>query len=133
MLLGPCFGRVSSTTAEHELKHRCLWATRFTSQRPPQLVSCSRNSRGTPLGDPLKPLALIDRSPRSKERESKSSVRFTLPELRSVWIWRNGQSSQDLVSHATVRIRADMLFGIKVIGKSGIDLARLVECFYLFR
>jgi radical SAM superfamily enzyme YgiQ (UPF0313 family) len=29
-------------------------------------------------------------------------------------------------------IRADMLFGIKVIGESGIDLARLVECFYLF-
>ena len=44
-----------------------------------------------------------------------------------------GQSNQDLVSHAAVRIRADMLFGIKVIGESGIDLARLVQCFYLFR
>src|ERR1700674_3001355 len=41
--------------------------------------------------------------------------------------------SQDLVSHAAVRNRADMLFGIKVIWESGIDLARLVECFYLLR
>jgi len=44
-----------------------------------------------------------------------------------------GRSNQYLVSHAAVRTRADVLFGIKVIGESGIDLARLVECFYLFR
>ena len=44
-----------------------------------------------------------------------------------------GRSSHDPVSHATVRIRTDMLFGVKAIGKSGIDLARLVECLYLFR
>jgi hypothetical protein len=42
-------------------------------------------------------------------------------------------SSHDLVSHATVRIRADVLFGVKAIWESGIDLARLVECLYLFR
>src|ERR1700686_2682484 len=45
----------------------------------------------------------------------------------------HGQSSQDLVSHAAVHNRPDLLFGIKVIWESGIDLARLVERFYLFR
>jgi hypothetical protein len=44
-----------------------------------------------------------------------------------------GQSSQDLISHATERYRADGLFGVKAIGESGVDLARLVECLYLFR
>jgi hypothetical protein len=44
-----------------------------------------------------------------------------------------GRSSQDLVSHAAVCNRADKLFGINVIWESEIDLARLVECFYLFR
>jgi hypothetical protein len=43
-----------------------------------------------------------------------------------------GRSNQYLVSHAAVRIHADMRFGIKVIGESGLDLARLVEFFYLF-
>ena len=38
-------------------------------------------------------------------------------------------SSHDLVSHATVRIRADVLFGVKAIWESGIDLARLVSAF----
>src|SRR5260370_3598703 len=41
--------------------------------------------------------------------------------------------SQDLLSHATVRNRTDGLFFVKVIWESGIDLARLVECLYLFR
>src|SRR3984893_17654031 len=40
---------------------------------------------------------------------------------------------QDLVSHATERNRADGFFSVKVIWESGIDLARLVECLYLFR
>ena len=43
------------------------------------------------------------------------------------------RSSHNLVSHATVSSRADVLFGVKVIWESGIDLARLVECLYLFR
>ena len=46
---------------------------------------------------------------------------------------QHGPSSHDLVSHATVGYRADLLFGVKVIRESGIDLARLVECLYLFR
>ena len=32
-----------------------------------------------------------------------------------------------------LRGRTDVLFGVKVIWESGIDLARLVECLYLFR
>jgi hypothetical protein len=39
---------------------------------------------------------------------------------------------QDFVSRATVRNRADGLFGVKVIWESEIDLARLVECLHLF-
>ena len=40
---------------------------------------------------------------------------------------------QDLLAHTTVRNRADILFGVKVIWESEIDLAGLVECLYLFR
>jgi hypothetical protein len=46
---------------------------------------------------------------------------------------QHGRSSQDLVSHAAVCNRTDKLLGIKVIWESEIDLARLVEGFYLFR
>jgi hypothetical protein len=46
---------------------------------------------------------------------------------------QRGPSSHDTISHATVHSRADLLFGVKVIWESGIDLARLVECLYLFR
>ena len=38
-----------------------------------------------------------------------------------------------MVSHVTVHGSADLLFSVKVIWESGIDLARLVECLYLFR
>src|SRR6266478_3097201 len=41
--------------------------------------------------------------------------------------------SQDLVSHATIRNRADELFFVKVIWKSEINLASHVKRLHLFR
>jgi hypothetical protein len=55
------------------------------------------------------------------------------PSSKTMITSRCRSSSYDLVSHATVHSRADELFGVKVIWESGIDLARLVECLYLFR
>jgi len=66
---------------------------------------------------------------RAQRRSSPASSRHpTGPKKNST-----GPSSHDLVSDATVHSGADLLFGGKVIWESGIDLARLVECLYLFR
>src|SRR6266849_480153 len=66
---------------------------------------------------------------RAQRRSSPASSRHpTGPKKNST-----GPSSHDLVSDATVHSRADVLFGVKVIWGTGIALARLVECLYLFR
>ena len=91
-----------------------------------ELLFAARILKENVRRDPL----LLSRSLRSEDPSSLDSLeaRFSIKSKVEVHM----PSSQDLVSHAAVRIRADMLFGIKVVGESGIDLARLVECSYLF-
>ena len=83
----------------------------------------SRISQASGVRTTLQQLALLSAAPVQRRAA-------TPPVQRKI---QHGQSSQDLFSHAAVGNRADLLFGIKVIWESGIDLARLVECFYLFR